>query len=49
MNLDIQFSYSSDYGYNWQSLDHDDILFFDDQYLRKMKIFTWKFPSKIIG
>jgi hypothetical protein len=46
---DIQFSFSSDYGYTWQSIDRDDILIFDENYFRRTKIFTWKFTSMMIG
>lgn len=47
--LDVIFSFSSDYGYIWQSIDHDQVLFFEDNQTRKPKIFTWKFSSNILG
>ena len=49
VSLDIQFSFSSDYGYTWQSIDRDDVLLFDDNRFRRLKIFTWKFTSMMIG
>jgi hypothetical protein len=49
MELDIHFSYSSDYGYTWHSMNRDDVLLFDDNHIRQAKIFTWKLTSMMIG
>ncbi|CAF0744576.1 unnamed protein product [Adineta steineri] len=47
--INIQFSFSSDYGYTWQSIDHDDVLLYDDNHLQQSKISTWKITSMMIG
>ncbi|CAF2836302.1 unnamed protein product [Rotaria sp. Silwood2] len=47
--INILFSFSSDFGYTWQSIDYNDVLLFDKEHSRRVKIFTWKLTSMKIG
>ncbi|CAF3387291.1 unnamed protein product [Rotaria sp. Silwood1] len=47
--INILFSFSSDYGYTWQSIDYNEILLFDEGHTRRVKIFTWELTSMMIG
>jgi len=47
--LDIFFFFSLNYGYTWKSIDHDEVLLFDENQSNKIQILTWKFPSNILG
>ncbi|CAF2035396.1 unnamed protein product, partial [Rotaria magnacalcarata] len=47
--INVKFSFSSDYGYTWQLIDLNDILLFGESHSERLKIFTWKSTSTMIG
>ncbi|CAF1574185.1 unnamed protein product [Rotaria magnacalcarata] len=47
--INVKFSFSSDYGYTWQLIDLNNILLFGESHSERLKIFTWKSTSTMIG